>query len=73
VKPPGFDEDLVVTAEPDWLARWVLGQVSLGQGLHAGRVSVDGRRELVRSLGRWCEASAQALSRWADEPAFDAA
>ena len=32
VKPPGFEEDLVVTTEPEWLARWVMGQVSLGQG-----------------------------------------
>ena len=26
VKPPGFEEDLVVTTEAAWLARWVLGK-----------------------------------------------
>jgi hypothetical protein len=32
VKPPGFDEDVVVRTDADWLARWALGEVSLGQG-----------------------------------------
>lgn len=73
VKPPGFEEDLVVTTEADWLARWVLGQVTLGQGMHARRVVVDGRRELVRALARWGAQSAAALHGWADEPAFNAA
>ena len=45
VKPPGFEEDLVVTTDADWLARWVLGQTSLGDGMKARRVNVQGPRE----------------------------
>ena len=31
-QPPGFDEDLVVTTDPEWLARWVLGQTRSDTG-----------------------------------------
>jgi DNA-binding HxlR family transcriptional regulator len=64
VKPPGFDEDLVITTDPDWLARWVLGQSSLGGGMRARRVEVEGPQELVRSLGRWAEEGARAVQAW---------
>jgi DNA-binding HxlR family transcriptional regulator len=61
VKPPGFDEDLVVTTDPEWLARWVLGQASLGGGMKARRVEVEGPRELVRTLGGWAREGARAV------------
>jgi DNA-binding HxlR family transcriptional regulator len=48
--PPGFDEDLVVTTTPEWLARWHTGQVRLGQAMRDGRISVEGPRELTRWL-----------------------
>jgi DNA-binding HxlR family transcriptional regulator len=69
IKPPGFEEDVVVTADPEWLARWVLGQSSLGEGMKARRVSVVGPRELVRTVGAWGEQAAHALRTW-DERTF---
>jgi DNA-binding HxlR family transcriptional regulator len=74
VKPPGFDEDLVVTTDAEWLARWVLGQTSLGRGIKAGRVEVEGPRQLVRMLRQWGEQGARALQTWGEaEPAAGAA
>jgi len=64
VKPPGFDEDLVVTTTSEWLAKWHMGRISLGQAMHAGLISVQGPSELVHTL------STLGLSRFADvEPA----
>ena len=67
VKPPGFEEDLVVTTEAAWLARWVLGQASLGHGMKARQVEVDGPRHLVRTLGRWGTQGARASQTWGRE------
>ncbi len=68
VKHPGHEENLVVTADPEWLARWVLGELSLGQGLKAGMVEAAGPRRVVRTLGRLGEQAASALQQWG-EPA----
>lgn len=59
VKPPGYDEDLVVATSSEWLAKWHMGRISLGQAMHAGLISVDGPRELVQTL------STLGLSRFA--------
>jgi DNA-binding HxlR family transcriptional regulator len=64
VKPPGFDESLVVRTDPDWLARWALGQVSLGQGMKARRVDVEGPRHVTRTLARWGEQGVRAAASW---------
>lgn len=73
VKPPGFEEDLVVTTDADWLARWVLGQTSLGRGMKAGRVDVEGSQRLVRTLRHWGELGARALQTWGEaEPSAGA-
>jgi DNA-binding HxlR family transcriptional regulator len=53
VKPPGYDEDLVVTTVSDWLLRWHHGEVSLGQGLRERRVAVVGPSTLVAALRTW--------------------
>lgn len=66
VKHPGYEEDLAVTADPEWLARWVLGELSLAQGMKAGVVQATGRRTHVRTLGRLGEQAASALGRWGD-------
>jgi len=64
VKPPGYDEDLVVTTTSEWLAKWHMGRISLGRAMHAGLISVQGPSELVHTL------STLGLSRFADvEPA----
>jgi DNA-binding HxlR family transcriptional regulator len=64
VNPPGFDEDLVVTTDPGWLARWVLGQVSLGQGMQAGAVEATGPRHLVHRLAGWGTDGVRAAQSW---------
>jgi DNA-binding HxlR family transcriptional regulator len=64
VKPPGFGDDLVVTTDPDWIARWALGEVSLGQGMKAGRVEATGPRDLVRTLARWARDGVRAADSW---------
>jgi DNA-binding HxlR family transcriptional regulator len=66
VKPPGFDEDVVLTTDADWIARWVLGQSSLGEGMHARRVSAVGPSATVRTLATLGRRSADALVAWGD-------
>jgi DNA-binding HxlR family transcriptional regulator len=68
VKPPGFEDNLVVTSEPAWLARWVLGQVSLGQAMKAGTIEVSGPQHVVRLLARWGTDGVRAAQSWG-EPA----
>jgi DNA-binding HxlR family transcriptional regulator len=64
VKPPGYDEDLVVTTSEEWLAKWHMGRISLGRAMHEGLISVQGPSELVQTL------STLGLSRFASvEPA----
>jgi DNA-binding HxlR family transcriptional regulator len=64
VKPPGYDEDLVVRTNSEWLAKWHMGRISLGQAMHAGLISVEGPSDLVQTL------ATLGLSRFADvEPA----
>ncbi len=53
VKPPGYEEDLVVSTVAEWLLRWHMGQVTLGQGLRERRVQVTGPRSLIATLGSW--------------------
>ncbi len=50
VRPPGFDEDLVVATTSEWLAKWHMGRVSLGAAMHDGVMSVSGPPHLVRAL-----------------------
>ena len=50
VRPPGFDEDLVVRTDSEWLAKWHMGHISLGQAMHEGLMSVDGPPDLVHTL-----------------------
>jgi DNA-binding HxlR family transcriptional regulator len=60
VKPPGYDEDLVVETSSEWLARWHMGRISLGRAMHEGLISVQGPSHLVQAL------SGLGLSRFAD-------
>jgi len=50
VKPPGFDEDLVVTTNSEWLAKWHAGRIPLGDAMHEGLMRVEGPPDLVRTL-----------------------
>jgi DNA-binding HxlR family transcriptional regulator len=62
IKPPGFDEDLVVSTTSEWLAKWHMGRVSLGEAMHEGLMTVQGPSELVSALGTL------GLSRFASVP-----
>jgi DNA-binding HxlR family transcriptional regulator len=66
VKPPGFEEDVVVETTQRWLARWYVGEISLRSATHEGVVSVRGPRPLVRKLASW-----GGLGRLSPEPAPD--
>jgi DNA-binding HxlR family transcriptional regulator len=50
IKPPGFEEDLVVATSSEWLAKWHMGRISLGRAMHEGVMTVQGPSELVRVL-----------------------
>ena len=52
-KPPMPDDALVVTTRPEWLARWHLGELSVGEAMHRGVMKAEGPQRLVRLLGRW--------------------
>jgi hypothetical protein len=52
-KPPLPEDDLVLTTKPEWVARWHMGEVSIGEGLHRGVMSVEGPQRLVRMLSLW--------------------
>jgi DNA-binding HxlR family transcriptional regulator len=52
VKPPGYDEDLVVTSSSEWLAKWHMGKITLARAMHEGLIEVEGPRALVRRLSR---------------------
>lgn len=57
VKPPGYDEDAVVLTDPEWLARWRLGEYSLPAGVRDARVTVQGPRAMLRTLEEWARQS----------------
>ena len=68
VKPPGFEEDLVVETSSEWLAKWHMGRISLGAAMHDGVMSVRGPSDLVHAL------STLGISKFAGvEPASTAA
>jgi DNA-binding HxlR family transcriptional regulator len=50
IRPPGYDEDLLVSTTSEWLAKWHMGRVSLGDALHQRVMRVDGPPHLVRAL-----------------------
>jgi DNA-binding HxlR family transcriptional regulator len=52
-KPPGFPDDLVVTTDTEWLSKWHMGTISLGQAIHARGIIAEGPRQLVRDLSQW--------------------
>jgi DNA-binding HxlR family transcriptional regulator len=52
-KPPGFPDDLTVTTDTEWLAKWHMGTMSLAHAMHARTIEVTGPRHLIRDLSRW--------------------
>ena len=53
VRPPGFDEDGIVTTDARWLVRWHNGSASLATAQKAGGMTVTAPRWLARTLSEW--------------------
>ena len=53
IKPPGFEEDLVVRSDSASLAKWQLGWFSLGSAQRHGLIAVEGPVHLQRTLAGW--------------------
>jgi DNA-binding HxlR family transcriptional regulator len=53
LKDPGFDIDLLVTADTVALHRVWVGHLSLADAMREGRVQVEGPSELVRAFPTW--------------------
>jgi DNA-binding HxlR family transcriptional regulator len=53
LKPPGFDEDLIVETEAITLARWHIGQLEWSSALRSGAIRITGSRPLARALPTW--------------------
>ena len=49
-KPPGYDEDLVLVTTAEWLTKWHIGRLSLGDGLNAGVMQLTAPLHLERML-----------------------
>jgi len=58
-KYPGFEEDLVVSAESVALAEWHLGRTEWHAAVRAGRIEVTGSSAIARALPTW-----NLRSRW---------
>lgn len=50
---PGFEEDLVVTADSDWFVKWHLGQAPWSEASRGNRIRVDGPPALARAFHTW--------------------
>ncbi|HEX7246859.1 MAG TPA: transcriptional regulator, partial [Actinomycetota bacterium] len=50
---PGFDEDVIVKAQPRALAEWHLGRIEWRDALLDGRIEASGTPSLARALPTW--------------------
>jgi DNA-binding HxlR family transcriptional regulator len=53
LKPPGPEDDLVVTAASEWFVKWHMGWASWSEITRAGHVRLEGPRDLVRAFPTW--------------------
>jgi hypothetical protein len=53
LKDPGFDVDVVVTADAATMARVWMGHMGFAYAVRGGGVRVEGRRELVQAFPGW--------------------
>jgi hypothetical protein len=53
LRDPGFDVDVVVSAEAVAMARIWMGQVEFAQAVRSGAVRLEGPRPLVHALPGW--------------------
>ena len=70
---PGFEEDLVVTAESKALAEWHLGRIEWIDAIRTQRIRVSGTPTLATALPTWNRRSAWAhVDLGRPQPAHDA-
>jgi DNA-binding HxlR family transcriptional regulator len=69
VRDPGFEENLVVTADSESLVNWYTGRIAWADAVGAGRILVEGAPRFVRSFPTWYKLSAFAHIRPARESA----
>jgi len=50
---PGGDDDLVITADPEWFVRWHFRQCTWREAVAGNHISIEGRRDLVRAFPTW--------------------
>jgi DNA-binding HxlR family transcriptional regulator len=53
LKHPGGDEDLIVTADPEWFVRWHFRRCTWAEALRGNHIVVDGPRALAREFPNW--------------------
>ena len=62
-KPPGYDEDLVLVTTSEWLTKWHIGRLSLGDALNAGVMELQAPLHLERMLATMGGRGAMAARR----------
>jgi len=50
---PGGEEDLIITADAETLARWHMGEFTLGHAVGNGIMQIEGPPRLVRAFRSW--------------------
>jgi hypothetical protein len=53
LKDPGFDVDLVITADAGAMARVWTGALTFAQAVRSGGLRLEGPRDLVRAFPTW--------------------
>jgi hypothetical protein len=53
LKPPGFDNDLILRADLSLLYQVWLGRIDYDAAVRQGGIVVDGPLDLARALPRW--------------------
>lgn len=50
---PGGEEDLIITAEPEWIGRWHLRRCTWEEAIAGRHIVVEGPRDLARAFPTW--------------------
>jgi DNA-binding HxlR family transcriptional regulator len=53
LKYPGGDEDLIITAESEWIGRWHLRRCTWQEATRDRHIVVEGPRDLARAFPTW--------------------
>ena len=51
-RPPAETDDLVVTTSSEWLTKWHVGRISLGEAMRHGLIELQGPRRMERWMSR---------------------